>query len=133
MRPLGQAGQLHILEHLSGERGEGNPFSPSGGGRRTHGSARISGTACHEQVTPEEDPRTMRAEVARGNPPRSGELCLAGGVSAKKCLSLAVLIRHAARVRRDSGLLEPVVARDARRLAPVNSLGKQKGEHYVLQ
>ncbi|MCY2994312.1 MAG: hypothetical protein NTY19_41530, partial [Planctomycetota bacterium] len=45
-------------------------------------------------------------EVARGNPSRSGELCVAGCVSAKKCLSLAVLIRQAARVRRDSGLLE---------------------------
>ncbi|MCY2990653.1 MAG: hypothetical protein NTY19_22660, partial [Planctomycetota bacterium] len=42
---------------------------------------------------------------ARGNPPRSGELCVAGCVSAKKCLSLAVLIRQAARVRRAAAYL----------------------------
>jgi hypothetical protein len=58
VRPITQACQLQVLEHLLGERGEGDAFSLGGGRRRADGSVRIRGTTCHGAVLLNQYPRT---------------------------------------------------------------------------
>ncbi len=107
---LSQASQLHVVQHLQGQRREWNPFASSGFGRRTEGSVRKLETTCHEEVLLSQHPRPMRAKVTRKNRSRSEVQCRAISAQPKRLLP-APPIDYAMCVRRAAAYLNKAMHR----------------------